>query len=97
MLGAPKLKKLELLEACLSKDQVDHFLVMIRESIIVRNYLELTWINDWYMEKWMAPWMIENRLHFDFLLDSLEAAFPQMKLQRYIEVKSASVFIFIIK
>jgi len=84
MLGAPKLKKMELREACLSKDQVDHFLFMIRESIIVRNYLELTWINCWRLRNLMQPWMIENRPHFDFQLDSLEAAFPQVKLQRYI-------------
>jgi hypothetical protein len=95
-LGAPKLKKLNLQDVYLSKDQVDHFLVMIRESIIVRNYLELYWINEDWDDDHMAPWILENRPHFDFLLDSMEAAFPQMKLQRSIEVKlSAFCLLFI--
>jgi hypothetical protein len=92
MLGAPKLKKLELFEAYLSEEQVSELLYMVREGRrgILKNNLEINWRNDFNFGE-LKPWMADEE-HFNLLLDTLEAAFPQVQLQRRDEVSIYGFF-----
>jgi hypothetical protein len=75
MLGAPKLKKMDL-----SKEQVyDELLYISRERrSILNNTVVFKWSNSFEFGH-LKPWMAEEE-HFHLLLDSLKAGFPDMHL-----------------
>lgn len=78
MLGAPRLKSLEMHDIGLSKDEVDELLVISHEKRILHNEIKISWINLFLK---VQPWMAE-RAHLETLLDSLDATFPNLQLER---------------